>query len=322
MGTQSLGHKNSGQEDAIFLTKIFLTNAVVCLLWLLACGLPAAAQDLPDPLEARDFTAAAKAFQDLNHERAEREFGTFVRTWTNSTRRVEAMLFQARARHARTNFTGAIELLTTGLPQSGKLADQYQFWLGEARFEAGQFDKAAEVYALLVRDFTNSPHFLAAAHHEALARFKLGNQRAKVVALLRDPAGAFQRAAKAAPTNDLAVSGTLLLGEALLAGREFPAAEQAARTLEDRRLTPEVDLELDYKDYLFLNVSGGLAALGHTASTSCHNTSENIFCRQVMIKEEKCVIQDKKPMEVLSSIRYSIQFSTKSLLANCCLVYM
>ena len=214
---------------------------LLCLLWLLASGLPGSAQNFTDPLEERDFTAAAKAFQDLNHERAEREFDAFVRTWTNSTRRVEALLFQARARHARTNYTGAIELLTTGLPQSGKLADQFQFWLGEARFEAGQLDKAAEIYALLVRDFTNSPHYLAAAHHEALARFKLGNQREKVVALLRDPAGAFQRAAKAAPTNNLAVSGTLLLGEALLAGKEFMAAEQAARTLEDRRLAPEVD---------------------------------------------------------------------------------
>ena len=214
---------------------------LVWLLGLLGCGSPAFAQTPADLQEDRDFTAAAKAFQDLNHERAEREFGAFFRTWTNSTRRVEALLFQARARHARTNFTGAIELLTTGLPQSGKLADQFQFWLGEARFEAGQFDKAAEIYALLVRDFTNSPHYLAAAHHEALARFKLGNQREKVVALLRDPTGAFQRAAKASPTNELAVSGTLLLGEALLAGKEFAAAEQAARGLEERRLAPEVD---------------------------------------------------------------------------------
>ena len=87
---------------------------LLCLLWLLASGLPGSAQNFTDPLEERDFTAAAKAFQDLNHERAEREFDAFVRTWTNSTRRVEALLFQARARHARTNYTGAIELLTTG----------------------------------------------------------------------------------------------------------------------------------------------------------------------------------------------------------------
>lgn len=199
------------------------------------------AADFTDPLELRDFTAATNAFQDLNYERAEREFADFVKNWANSARRSEAILLQARSRHARTNFTGAIELLTTALPQAGKLADQYQFWLGEARFEAGQFDKAAETYALLVRDFTNSPHYFDAAYSEARARYKLGNQREQVVALLRNPTGAFQRAAKVAPTNDLVVSGTLLLGEALLVGRDYSSAEQAARALETRRLEPEVD---------------------------------------------------------------------------------
>jgi TolA-binding protein len=213
---------------------------VLCAGWLLCLGVLQAA-DFLDPVEKRDFDAAEKLFQDLNYERAEREFADFARTWVNSARRTEAILFQARSRHARTNFTGAIELLTTALPQAGKLADQYQFWLGEARFEAGQFDKAAETYALLLRDFTNSPHRFPAAHNEALARYKLGNQREKVVSLLRDPNGAFQRAAKASPTNDLMVSGTLLLGEALLAGKDYPAAEQAARVLEARRLEPEVD---------------------------------------------------------------------------------
>lgn len=204
-------------------------------------GIALRAAEPADPLEQRDFTAAEKAFQDLNYERAEREFADFARVWVNSTRRGEALLLQARSRHARTNFAGTIELLTTAMPQAGKLADQYQFWLAEARFEAGQFDKAAETYALLLRDFTNSPHRFAAAHNEALARYKLGNQREKVVSLLRDPNGAFQRAAKTSPTNDLVVSGTLLLGEALLAGREFPAAEQAARVLEERPLKPDVD---------------------------------------------------------------------------------
>ena len=223
------------------LTQAVLARALVCLSCVLGACSVAIAQDFADPLEERDFKAAKDAFQDLNHDRAEREFGEFLKNWPNSGARGEALLFQARARHARTNFTGAIELLTTALPQAGKLADQYQFWLAEARFESGQLAKAAETYALLVRDFTNSPHFLAAAHNEALARHKLGNQREKVVALLRDGNGAFQRAAKLSPTNELVVSGTLLLGEALLAGGEYSAAETAARSLETRRLEPEVE---------------------------------------------------------------------------------
>ena len=210
-----------------------------CVLWLaLACS--AGAAEFVDLIEERDFKAARSAFQDLNYERAEREFGEFVQTWKDSAFKNEAVLRQAQARFHLTNYPGAMSLLAAGLPQSGKLADQYQFWLGETHFQVGSLDKAASTYALLCRDFTNSPHFLAAAHHEALARFKLG-QHTNVVALLRAPTGSFQRAAKASPTNDFVISGTLLLGEALLATREFPAAEQAARALGDRRLAADVD---------------------------------------------------------------------------------
>lgn len=214
-----------------------LTPLVVIMLtsWTLL------AAEFSDPVEEHRFKAAARAFQDLNYDWAEREFADFVKNWPNSGKRTEALLLQARARHERTNYAGAIELLTATLPQSGKLADQYQFWLAEARFGARQFDKAAETYALLVRDFPGSSHFLAAAHNEALARHQLGNQHDKVVALLRDPNGAFQRAAKASPTNDLVVSGTLLLGDTLLTVRDYAGAEQAARALEARRLEPETD---------------------------------------------------------------------------------
>ncbi|NBV20894.1 MAG: outer membrane protein assembly factor BamD [Proteobacteria bacterium] len=202
--------------------------------------LRATAQEVTDPAEQGAFDAAAKAFQDLNFERAEREFGQFARTFPESSLRSEAVLLQARARYSRTNAVGAIDLLTTGLPQAGKLADQYQFWLGEARFEAKQYEKAAEAYGHLVRDFTNSPHLFAAAHHEALARFRLG-QHSNVVALLRGPDRAFQVAAKASPTNSLAVSGHLLLGESLLAIHDYPGAERAARVLDGLRLEKEDD---------------------------------------------------------------------------------
>ena len=209
-------------------------------LGLLPLGLWAQSQDFSDPLEQRDFTAAARAFQDLNYERAEREFGEFAQTWKDSAFKVEAVLRQAQARYHLTNYPGALSLLTAGLPQAGKLADQYQFWLGEVHFRVGNLDRAASTYALLCRDFTNSPHFLAAAHNEALARFRLG-QHSNVVALLRAPGGSFQRAAKTSPTNNLVVSGTLLLGEALLATRDYAAAEQSVQALAERRLEPEVD---------------------------------------------------------------------------------
>jgi len=135
------------------------------LLVLVGClfGWSLRAAEFADPLEERDFTAAARAFQDLGYERAEREFGAFVKTWTNSAFKAEAILRQAQARFFLTNSAGAMELLTAGLPQSGSLAEQFQFWLAEAQFQAGKYAAAANTYALLVRDFPNSPHFLAAA---------------------------------------------------------------------------------------------------------------------------------------------------------------
>ncbi|MFA6543250.1 MAG: tetratricopeptide repeat protein [Limisphaerales bacterium] len=212
----------------------------LCALVLLTGWLSIPAADFSDPLERRDFEAAAKAFQDLNYDWAEKGFGEFIRLWPGSPFKAEAVFRQAQARHFQKNYSGAMELLTAGLPQAGKLADQYQFWLGEAEFQAGQFQKAASTYALVVRDFPNSAHLLAAAHNEALARFRLG-QRTNVIALLSAPTGGFQRAAKASPTNSLAVNGTLLLGEVLLAERQFPAAEQAVRSIEGLRVEPEVD---------------------------------------------------------------------------------
>ncbi len=232
----------SGKGEGIpsWTTQVSGLARWVGLLLLLVGWLPLCAAEFADPIEERDFKAAAGAFRDLNYERAEREFGEFVQMWKDSAFKNEAVLRQAQARFHLTNYPGAMSLLTAGLPQAGKLADEYQFWLGETHFQVGSLDKAASTYALLCRDFTNSPHFLAAAHHEALARFKLG-QHTNVVALLRAPTGSFQRAAKASPTNEFVISGTLLLGEALLATREFPAAEQAARTLGDRRLAADVD---------------------------------------------------------------------------------
>lgn len=231
--------------------------ALLCAAW---------AANVTDPVERGAFDAAAKAFQDLNFDRAEREFGEFARAWPESSLRSEAVLLQARARFSRTNAAGAIDLLTAALPQAGKLTDQYQFWLGESRFEAGQFEKAAEAYGHLVRDFTNSPHLFAAAHHEALARFRLG-QHTNVVALLGSPERAFQRAAKASPTNALAVAGRLLLGESLLATREFLTAEQVARTLE----APWLDREDDWRRRFLLGrvlIEAGRPAEALTEATN------------------------------------------------------
>lgn len=269
------------------------------------------AADPIDPVERTAFDAAAKAFQDLNFERAEREFGAFSKTWPESQLRSEAVLLQARARFSRTNAVGAIELLIAGLPQAGKLADQFQFWLGEARFEAKQFEKAAEAYGHLARDFTNSPHLFAAAHHEALARFRLG-QHTNVVALLRTPERAFQRAAKASPTNTLAVSGWLLLGESLLATRDFPAAEQVARTLE----APWLDREDDWRRRFLLGrvlIEGGRPAEALTEATNLVRWASAL--RQPELQAESFALQGAV-LEKLGELAAAVASFTNNFTTN------
>ncbi len=216
---------------------------VAVLLCLFAQYLFAAAS----PEERRAFDAASKAFQDgvLGYERAEREFGEFAKNFPMSERRSEAILFQARSRYYMTNSAGAVELLAANLPQNGKLADEYQFWLGEALFLGGKFASAAEAYAKLVNTFMNSPRVLAASYSEALCRSKLGELK-RVVELLQPPAGAFQRAARAKPRDEWVARGGLLLAETLLELRDYKAGETALNLLDPARLAPDLAWRRQY----------------------------------------------------------------------------
>src|SRR5882724_540890 len=75
--------------------------------------------------ENRAFEAAASAFGGAFYDRAEAEFADFTLKFPQSTRLPEAILFQAKARLEQTNYTGAIQLLSTNLTAAGIQADQY-----------------------------------------------------------------------------------------------------------------------------------------------------------------------------------------------------
>ena len=75
--------------------------------------------------EIRAFDAAARAFQDAIYDRAEKEFGEFVRSFPESARVSEAVLFQARSALKQTNLKVTVELLTANLAKAGPPADQY-----------------------------------------------------------------------------------------------------------------------------------------------------------------------------------------------------
>lgn len=214
-----------------------MTRGLFILLLFLALLPAARAQDA----ETRAFHAAAKAFQDGFMERAEKEFADFVVKHPASPRLLDAILLQARAAFKRQNFKGAVELLNTHLPQAGELADQYRYWLAEIYFENGQFQQAADAFALLLQEFPNSARRLEASYGEAQARFKL-REWPRVTALLLKPDGDFQKISLTRTSNDeLVVRGHLLLAEALLEQRNFAMAESTLMRLAERKLTAELN---------------------------------------------------------------------------------
>ena len=190
--------------------------------------------------ELRAYSAAASAFQDGMWGRAEVEFAEFVDKYPKSERVAEAVLMQAEADIKQQKYLPAIELLTTHEAQAGKLADQYVFWLGEARFQNEDYTAAAATFAGLVRDFADSSRRLDAAVNEAAARAKLG-QWPQVAALLQAPNGVFQVNADKFPGDDRVVRGRLLLAEALFRQNQLSAATTVLKGLETQKLAPDLN---------------------------------------------------------------------------------
>jgi TolA-binding protein len=209
---------------------------------LLVAVTPLRAQDTP---ETRAFDAAARAFSTAVYDRAEREFADFVQNFPSSPHLPEALLYQAQAAMEQKKLAAAIELLNAHLAAAGPLADQYRYWLAKAHLQGTNYAAAAESFALLIKEFPQSPRLLEASYGEALARFKLQEWH-RVAELLQDPAGTFQQEAKLRANDELAVRGQLLLSEALLEEKGLPAAEQAVNRLSERDLIPEFKWRRQY----------------------------------------------------------------------------
>ncbi|MFM1770829.1 MAG: hypothetical protein RJA22_3358 [Verrucomicrobiota bacterium] len=221
-------------------------RAVILLsLALVAWLAPTTASVAQEAPELRLFRNAAQAYDTGVYGRAEREFADFTAAHPQSPLFPEALLFQARAAIKQAKLAPAIALLTTNLNRAGPLADQYRYRIGEAHLLGSNYLAAAEAFANLTRDFTNSLLLLEASHDEALARFRLKDYP-RVIRLLQDPGAAFPRAAQARPNDALAVRGRLLLGEALLVQGQFAAAELAVAALREADLAPDFKWDRQY----------------------------------------------------------------------------
>jgi tetratricopeptide (TPR) repeat protein len=222
-------------------------RARVCCGWLAAALIllvtwPVAAQETP---ESRAFKSAARAFQDGAYDVAERSFGQFVTAFPQSPMLHEAVLLQAQAAVKLTNLNGAVSILNAHVARAGLLTDQYRYWLATAYLQGSNYAAAADSFALIPRQFTNSPLLLEAGHGEALARFRLRDFD-RVIALLQTPNGAFQQAAKARPNDELTIRGHLLLAEALVEKKQYRAAEAEVLRLAETNLPLEFRWDRQY----------------------------------------------------------------------------
>ena len=212
---------------------------LLALMVAACCALFASPAAGAGAAEGRAFTNALKSVAGNWWDIADRELAAFLQKYPASERRAEAVLLQAQARCQMRQSAGAIELLSTNLAAAGALADEYQFWIGEAELLASNYVAAASAYARVPQQFPTSARRPDAVFGEARAYARLGDWP-RVSALLGAADSAFQQAVRAQPASPLAMDGWLMLAEAQVEQRQFPAAKAtlellAAPALEPRR---------------------------------------------------------------------------------------
>jgi TolA-binding protein len=211
-----------------------LPLALLAAAWCVLFSTPVAGAGTA---EDRAFTNALKAVAGNWWELADRELAAFLQQHPTSERRAEAVLLQAQTRCQTRQPAGAIELLSTNLAAAGALADEYQFWIGEAELLASNYVAAARAYARVTQQFPSSARRADAVFGEARAFARLGDWP-RVTALLGVSDGAFQPAARAQPDSSLALDGWLLLAEAQVGQRQFAAARTTLELLAAPSLAP------------------------------------------------------------------------------------
>lgn len=209
---------------------------LLLLIWCLGSG--SGVLSAADNSEARNlFQAGSMLFQDGAYDQAERSFARFLTQFPNSPRLAEAALLQVRALFELKRFDDALALIETYHSKAGSGADQFQQLKARSHWGKQELELAAKDWRELTERFPKSALLPEAAYSEALAYFQLKNWTA-AIAVLTDEKRAFAALSKAKPGEDYVIRGTLLLGEALLAMKDFAKAEQVLVLLAEKTLPP------------------------------------------------------------------------------------
>ena len=216
--------------------------------------------------EDRAYATAINTFQDGNWNRAETQFAKFIQKYPDSERVAGVVLLQAEAEYQQGKFPEAIALLAARKAGAGGLADQYVYWTGEARFQAGDLPAAVETFVSLTRDFPQSSLRLRAVVEAATARARL-EEWPQLSALLEPTNSVFQRAIQMDPANELVTRGNLLLAQAKFRQADFSGAAAILGSLNSQALRPELNWQRDYLLYQVRLAAGDTnAALAATTN--------------------------------------------------------
>lgn len=188
--------------------------------------------------ETREFNAAKQNLQLQLFPLAEKGFSEFLEKHPASDLRDQALLNQAKARTAQTNYTGAIELLANNLATASTNIDQFYFGIGDNLFRQAKFREAARSFHNLFEKNPTSTLRLEASFSEAISISKLKDWPT-VIGLLGNTNGVFSKAAQEQPSHESAVQGKLLLVEAFIAQKQFAQAEDVLKKLDAVPLSPE-----------------------------------------------------------------------------------
>jgi TolA-binding protein len=196
----------------------------------LALGIAGVAQSrAASPAENRAWAAARTAFDEAKSQfgrtLADNRFSDFMKKYPASEYYDMAVVYRVRLMFDEGDYDGVITSLKSQAGRASNSADLFTYWTARAYAQKKNFEAAADAYARLVRENTNSPLRLEALFGEAEAHATL-EYWPRVIEELGETNGAFQLMAATNRDNDLVVHGLLLLGEAQLKQRAYAAAEQ------------------------------------------------------------------------------------------------
>jgi len=198
--------------------------------------------------EIQDYGRGTNMFANRTFEPAAESLSNFVATYTNSALRTDAILYLARSQIELSNYTGALELLKREMP-AGKLAPDFVFWMATAYYGTNDYTNAIERCAFLLQNYSAAPPPLPlrAALLQARALAQL-SQWTPLIALLSQPDGVFQAAARGGPSDQDVVDGYFLLVAAYLNQQQDKAAEIVLGKINTNGL--RLDLQWQRQDLL------------------------------------------------------------------------